>query len=375
MVSLSALQPLHLGLLAYGLDRPLSGIGRYTVELARALVTQPGLAITLLTAGEPLAFNGAEGLGRAALPGCSRLPALLTLGSGLMPTAARRARIRIIHDPTGVAPFLFGAAGARIIVTVHDVIPWAFPGASTLLDTLIYRHWLPRVISRAAGIVTVSETSRRDIVRFLAVPAERIYVVPEGVSACYQPAPPEAIADVRARYHLPDDFILYVGSAEPRKNLSRLIEACRALWSRGEGLPLVIAGARQEHGKEDEPARLIRLGYVPEVDLPALYSAARAFVFPSLYEGFGLPPLEAMACGTPVVCSNTSSIPEVVGEAALTVDPYNIEALAAALQRVLKDEPLRAELRARGLARAAAFTWERVARETLRVYEHVLAQP
>ena len=169
---------------------------------------------------------------------------------------------------------------------------------------------------------------------------------------------------------------------EERKNLRRLLEACELLWRAGEHRPLVVVGARlRKHGGINETLtrpglerRVVFTGYVPEADLPALYSAADLFVFPSLYEGFGLPPLEAMACGTPVVCSNSSSLPEVVGDAAVTVDPYDVEALAQAMHRVLSDANLRDELRAKGLARTAQFTWERTARETWRVYEKVLGE-
>ena len=185
---------------------------------------------------------------------------------------------------------------------------------------------------------------------------------------------------MRAHYSLPDDFLLYVGTIEPRKNLTRLLHAWEPLYRAGEAPPLVIVGRRGwlsddfYAALEASPARdaVIFTGYVADADLPALYAAATAFVFPSLYEGFGLPPLEALAVGTPVICSNTSSLPEVVGDAALTFDPTAEEEIAAALQHITGDAELRADLRERGLRRAAQFSWERAAREPLAVYLNLL---
>jgi len=245
---------------------------------------------------------------------------------------------------------------------------------------MIYRHWLPRLISTAHAVITISQCSKVDIVRYLPVALSKVHVIPEGVNANYRPALPTALAEIRTRYGLPEHFLLFVGSVEERKNLRRLLEACELLWRAGEHRPLVVAGARlRKHRGINETLtrlglerRVVLTGYVPEADLPALYSAADLFVFPSLYEGFGLPPLEAMACGAPVGCSNSSSLPEVVGDAAVTVDPYDVEALAHAMHRVLSDANLRDELRAKGLARAAQFTWERTAQETMKVYQSVL---
>ncbi len=372
---------MRLGLLAYGLDRPLTGIGRYTVELARALArVEPKPDLALLTAGEPAALGSANGYTRVPLRGCRLLPALMTLGNVLIPHASRRTHLQVIHDPTGVTPFLFGAGEARMVVTIHDVFAWSCPGNSTVLDTTIYHHWLPRLLPRVDAVITDSHCSKADIVHYLSASPSKVHVIPLGINALYRPALPAALAEIRTRYGLPEHFLLFVGSVEERKNLRRLLEACELLWRAGEHRSLVVVGARlRKHGGINETLtrpglerRVVFTGYVPEAALPALYSAADLFVFPSLYEGFGLPPLEAMACGTPVVCSNSSSLPEVVGDAAVTVDPYDVEALAQAMHRVLSDANLCDELRAKGLARAAQFTWERTAQETMKVYESVL---
>jgi glycosyltransferase involved in cell wall biosynthesis len=200
-----------------------------------------------------------------------------------------------------------------------------------------------------------------------------------GVDGHYRPVGSEKVAAVSEKYRLPDDYILYVGSVEKRKNLLRLLQAYAYLRDRGETCPLVIVGI-QRLNNVDVVAMLQELGlqrsvilagYVADEDLPALYSGADLFVFPSLYEGFGLPPLEAMACGAPVVCSNAASLPEVVDDAALMVDPHNVEQLSEAMRRVLASRGLQDDLRARGLGQAKRFTWERTARETIAVYREV----
>jgi glycosyltransferase involved in cell wall biosynthesis len=370
---------MRVGLVAYGLDRNPTGVGRYTTELARALAAlADGPELVLLTAGGLGSLAGAR-LRRMPLWGCSLRPGLASVGNAVIPLVARRADLDIVHDPTNTTPFLFGAGQARGVVTVHDVFPWSSPGHSTSLDTLIHHLWLPRVLPKAEAVLTVSEVSKQDIVRYLGVPPTKIHVIYEGVDPAYCPPGPRKVGEVSARYGLPEGYILFVGSVEERKNLRRLLLAYAHLRTRGETRSLVIVGICGRKSVTivetlealDLEQHAILTGYVPDDVLPALYSGADLFVFPSLYEGFGLPPLEAMACGTPVVCSNTASLPEVVGDAAVTVDPCDVEALAEAMYCVLTDVALSAELRAKGLERAEQFTWERTARETVAVYREV----
>jgi glycosyltransferase involved in cell wall biosynthesis len=374
----------EVGLLTYGLDRPIGGISRYTVDLIHALTSShrsSGVDVTLLTtcslAASPIGGSDAH----HRLAASRHLPGLMTWGNVALRQAAQRLDLDVIHDPTGLTPLLFGAGRARTVVTVHDVFAWSIPGHSTLADTLIYRHWLPRVLPRVNAVITVSHASKTDIVRHLGVPADRVHVTYEGVRHFYGRASVDRTSKVRAQYGLPSNYVLSVGSVEERKNLRRLLQACARLWTAGEERPLVVVGARRwKYSKimdtvqeMDLEGRVIFTGYVSDEDLPAIYSAADLFVFPSLYEGFGLPPLEAMACGTPVVCSNTASLPEVVGDAAIMVDPHDVEALAEAMHSVLTDPDLAEDLRRRGLERAARFTWERTARETVEVYREVLS--
>lgn len=372
---------LSVGLITYRLDRPLTGIGRYTVELARALAgLTEGPETVLLTAGGPGSLAEENGLSVVPLPASRLLPGLLTFGSGFIPSAVRRQSLDVVHDPTGVTPFLFGAGGAGRVVTIHDVFAWSCPGTSSLLETLIYRCWLPHVLPDTDLVITDSKASKADIVRFLGIPRTKIRVIYAGVSEAYRPQSEAAVEFVRSKYGLPSRYILFVGSVEKRKNLAGLLQAYARLKSINHIPPLVVVGvagrkgtaatkALNELGLEEE---VNFAGYVLDADLPALYSGAELLVFPSLYEGFGLPPLEAMACGTPVLCSDASSLPEVVGDAAMKVDPYDVEGLAEAMKRVLADANLREELRARGLERARQFTWERTARETVAVYRELL---
>jgi len=267
----------------------------------------------------------------------------------------------------------------KSVFTLHDLIFLFHPETHKPLNRWFLTLMMPRFLRAADAIIAVSECTRRDAIRFYGIPEEKITVIYEGVSPRFRPASPEAVRAVREKYSLPEHFILYVGTIEPRKNLTALLEAFTNLQSAICNLHLVFVGKKgwlyegffrrlRELGLED---RVIFTGYVPDEDLPAIYSAADLFVFPSLYEGFGLPVLEAMACGTPVVCSNTSSLPEVAGDAALLVDPTDVRALAGAMERALRDEEKRREMRERGLRQATKFSWEKAAAMTLKVYQDV----
>jgi glycosyltransferase involved in cell wall biosynthesis len=229
--------------------------------------------------------------------------------------------------------------------------------------------------------VTPSEWSKQDALSYYALPEAKIKVIYEAPAPTFQPvSDPANLARVKQQYHLPQKFILNVGTIEPRKNLSRLLEAFQPLLADWPDLKLVLIGKKgwlyesffqrlQALGLEE---RVIFPGYVAEADLPAFYQLAEVFVFPSLSEGFGLPPLEAMACGVPVVSSNSSSLPEVVGEAGLLVDPTDTGALHQALRRILADGDLRTELRRRGLVQARKFSWQRAVDELEEIYQSLL---
>ena len=268
------------------------------------------------------------------------------------------------------------------VLTVHDLIYHLFPAYHKRLNYWYLNVAMPLFVRRADALITISESSKRDLVRIYHVPEEKITVIYEAASPNFGPVPTEHVAEVKARYGLPERYLLALGTIEPRKNLIRLVEALRSLRQKDRALSLVIVGSRgwlyqgffQHLEKLDVPKAVLLSGYVPDADLPAVISGAAAYVLASFYEGFGLPILEALACGTPVVCSNTSSMPELGGDAACYFDPYNTESMVAAIATVLEDGNLRAEMRERGLAQAARFSWQRTAKETLAVYERALVK-
>lgn len=274
-----------------------------------------------------------------------------------------------------------------VVVTVHDIVPYLVRHDR---EQSTFRHpfdvWFDRMamegLKKADRLIAISQYTKKTLVEALGCPEEKIEVVLYGVDhAVFRPLP--VSSGLRERYGLEGGcrYLLYVGAESPRKNLPRLVKAFAMLRERMPDLRLIKVGTPEYLAQFRKLKELLGelslepfvhfVNHPPEEDLVALYNMADVFVFPSLYEGFGMPPLEAMACGTPVVCSNAASLPEVVGDAALTVDPYDVEALAQAVCRVLIEPDLAADLRGRGLGRAARFTWERTARETVEVYRQV----
>jgi glycosyltransferase involved in cell wall biosynthesis len=243
------------------------------------------------------------------------------------------------------------------------------------------RALLPSLARRAAAVITVSQHAKTELVRTLNISPDKLHVIYEAPPPHFEPVhDANYLAAMKQKFALPDKYILYLGTLEPRKNLTRLVQAVSQLYHRGCEVPLLLAGPKGWHmsGFKEEISNLglesmvHYLGYVPGEALPALYSLATVFAFPSLYEGFGLPPLEAMACGTPVLTSKASAMAEVGGDAVYLIDPYDIEAIADGLHRLLTDKPLRQELSQRGRQHARQFSWERAARETTAVYRQVL---
>ncbi len=299
-----------------------------------------------------------------------------------IPFRLLRERVDLFHEPHYVLPPL---VPSRSVVTIHDCIHLMFP--QYLPSRLAYgyaRASLWMAARRAQRIITVSETSKADILRFCNVPADRVAVIYNAIDDRYATPPTEEeMHRTRERYQLHGPFALYVGNIKPHKNLERLIDAFHLLRLEGfERLQLLIIGDQiskypalrrsVDHFKLHKHVRF--LGFVPDQTLAALYRLATVFVFPSLYEGFGLPPLEAMASGTPVVTSNISSLPEVVGDAAELVDPYDAHSIAAGMKRVLSDPALRATLRERGPIRARTFSWEASVTRIREIYGQVVAE-
>ncbi len=296
-----------------------------------------------------------------------------------VPKQARRYGAAILHVPGFDAPMIHPCP---VALTVHDIIGWLFPQNMPPVARMYWAHWLPFSVRFANLIIADSEATRQDLVTKLHIAEKKISVVHLGVEERFAPQDQQVIAACRAKYKLPNRFILYVGTLEPRKGIDTLIEAFAQLAARYTDTHLVLAGKEgwywqpileriRTHSLEN---RVHVTGYVADEDLPALYSAATIFAFPSRYEGFGLPPLESMACGTPVVSSNSSSLPEVVGEAGLLVVPDNPAALVSQIESILANPTLHAELSSKGRAQANKFTWAKTAQATLEVYYRLVRE-
>jgi glycosyltransferase involved in cell wall biosynthesis len=303
-----------------------------------------------------------------------RFPVRVAWMQGLAARVLDRVGADVVHFTNGMMPV---SASTPTVVTVHDMSLRLYPWCHPVRRVIINRPLQLVAIHRADAIVAVSHSTRRDLLRLHGVPPDRVCVVHEAASAAFRPIRDRAALDaVRARLQLPERFVLYVGTVEPRKNLGRLVDAFAEARRRGIPHHLVCVGPYgwRSHGlcRRIEglglTAHVHFLGYQPFDLLPALYNLSEVFAFPSLYEGFGLPVVEAMACGTPVLTSETSSLAEIVADAAVTVDPLDSGALATAITRLAFDADLRAQLSAAGLARATAFSWSQAARDMLQVY-------
>ncbi len=297
-----------------------------------------------------------------------------------IPWRLRRERVQLVHEPHYVLP---PAITCRSVVTIHDCIHLMFPQYLPNRAAYVYaRGSMWSATRKADRILTVSEASKRDILRFFGVRPEKVQVVYNAIDERFLLPPDEDGMDrIRRRYQLDRPFVLYVGNIKPHKNVERLIAAFgRARAACSDDLQLLIVGdelsrypsLRQmvHRHRLDKAVRF--LGFQPASTIASFYRLARAFAFPSLYEGFGLPPLEAMACGTPVVTSNVSSLPEIAGDAALLVDPTSVDDIAEGIRRAVMDEPLRQHLIARGLVRARQFSWADSVARIHRLYMEVL---
>lgn len=361
-----------------------AGLGRYAGEVARALAQyKSDLELSL--------FYNRQG--EAELPDYLRHLPYRTVNIGNKPW-----RMAVLLSQMSRWPMdqVFGAADifhatnhllahfsrARTVYMLHDLIFLRYPEYHLPYNRWYLTFTMPRYLRAADVIVTPSEWSKRDAISYYGLPESKIKVIYEAPAPSFQPVTdPANLNRVRQKYHLPDRFLLHVATIEPRKNLSRLLDAFQPLLADWPDLKLVLVGKKgwlyesffqklQDSGLQEA---VIFPGYVDEPDLPAFYQLAELFVFPSLYEGFGLGPLEAMACGAPVISSNSSSLPEVVGEAGLLVDPTDTAALYEALRRVLSDTDLRRELQGRALIQAQKFSWRTVADELEKVYRSLRA--
>lgn len=352
-----------------------SGVEHYVINLIRSLAALPERPdITAYTDG-PLADAEVE----EAIGDKIQIKAVRARRGwlrGALPWRLWRDRVQVAHFPSTILPPLLPCPA---VVTVHDLAWMRYPETYDAADLEMQTQVVPRSIRRARRVIAVSENTARDLAEMLGVPRDKITVVALGVSSEFSPEggrPPRYAFSGAER--LAEGCVLHAaGGFHPRKNVARVLEAYARAKGRCEMPPLVVAGGQGSQSLEDLKGRTVRLGiaedvifpgHLPEAVLAACLRAAVVAVYPSLYEGFGLPILEAMASGTPVITSDRSSMVEVAGEAALLVNPEDVEELASALVRILSDEALRGDLRARGLARSREFSWQRTAQQTVAVY-------
>jgi len=370
---------LRIAIDAHAVGAKLGGNESYAVNLIEALAQIDSanhytIYITTDEARERFQGRWPNFKVRATLPHTPLIRIPLTLSAEL-----RKNPVDVLHVQFTAPPF----CPCPVVVSIHDLsfehLPQTFKRRSRTQLRLTVRH----SARRAARIISLSEHGRRDIIETYGITAERVSAIPLAAPSHFAPVQDNReLQRVRHNYGIDGDYILTVGSIQPRKNLARLVQAYASLRGNksADKLPkLVLVGksgwlydetlrALKETGVADT---VVLTGYVPQEDLPALYSGALCFVYPSYFEGFGLPPLEAMKCGAPVIVGNKTSLPEVVGDAALAVDPFDVEAIASAMQRVIESPALREELSIKGQARAETFDWRETARKTLAIYQEV----
>ncbi len=357
-----------------------AGLGRYARSLVEALIEEMELPPTLF-------YNRTS---RAQLfPEWQRMPQR-SIRMGYKPwrmlvwqgQLTRLSFKRLVPDATlfhATEHLLMPLHDVPTVMTVHDLIFRLFPQHHKRLNYWFLNLAMPLFVRRADAIIAISQATKNDLIRYYGTPDRKITVVHEAAAPHFRPVSDSEVARVREKYHLPERFLLAVGTIEPRKNLTRLAECLARLRRDDRRLCLVVVGAKgwlyEEFFTRVEELGLgdaVRMpGYVPDDDLPAVFRAALVYVMASVYEGAGLPVLEAMACGVPVISSHTSSMPELGADVAHYFNPYDIDNMTDVLRAVLNDKELRAEMSAAGPTRAARFSWQRTARQTLDVYRSV----
>ena len=345
---------------------PLHGIARYALELARRLPPlAPDWQFRALV--PPGGLPDELGPLRPDLPQLrARARFLSPLEQPDLAATLLRARVDLFHATSFSLPALWPGP---LVATLHDANHLALPGNYGPAQVAYYRAVVGPRAKTARALITISGFSRAELAKHLGLSPYRLQVIPQGVDERFAPQPRSDVAAFRERLRLPPRFLLAMGSAKPHKNLKLLAQIADEL-----PLPLVLLAGRGTGQALGFPSSTIDLGELPESDLPLLYAAAEALLFPSIYEGFGLPPLEAMASGCPVIAARGSSLTEVCGEAALLLDPHSEEQWRDEISRLCRESQLRRELAEKGRERAARFTWDDCARRTLAVYQRVLAQ-
>lgn len=372
---------MRIGIDATALPPQPVGAGTYIVNLIRTFAQldhgHQFVVYAQQHGKEIIAVPEQPGIEWVTLP--DRSPAYrLIWEQTFFPILVKRKQVDLLHSLHYTRPLFLPCAS---VVTFHDMTFFLYPQLHTRSKRLFFPPAIRLSARLADAMITISENTRLDAIRLLNIPPDKIYGIPLAANESYRLITDQHLLEsARPKYHLPQEFMLYVGIVEPRKNVPMLLRCYHELLRQGTAIPLVIVGRFgwmyeevlrlvDELGLKD---KVLFTGYVPSQDLPLIYNLAQVFVYPSIYEGFGLPPLEAMACGVPVITTAVSSMPEHVGEAGLLIPPQDEKALVEAMQKVLSDGTLRAQMSQKGRAQAAKFSWKRVAQETLQVYQRVL---
>lgn len=384
---------MRIGIDATALPSRPVGAGNYIIQLIRAISQHIAINDSLPDSSQPdglefvifvqrsrldlLRVEETQSLHLVVLPNLS--PSMRLLWEQIsLPGLAKSHQLDLLHSLHYTMPLAYPG---RTVVTIHDMTFFLFPHYHTLLKRYFFRFFIRTSSHQAVALIADSESTRQDAIRLVGVPPGKIYTAQLGVTQEFRPIQDHMILlAARQKYHLPERFLLYVGMIEPRKNLSTLLQAYATIADQIPDHRLVVVGPKgwmvenilQQTERLNISDKVHFTGYVEQADLPLLYNMADVFIYPSVYEGFGLPILEAMACGTPVITSNVSSMPEIVGDAGIQLAPSDSQALARSLLELINDPVIRQRLSKKGLERAAAFTWDRTAEKTIAVYRQVL---
>ncbi len=357
------------------------GIGRYVSNLGQAMAAQLAPDEQLLFLQNPGVTSGHWVLPKQANVHSIMLqPAISPFSlrqQWAIPKQLKQQHATVYHSPYYLMPY---GVNVPTIVTIYDLIPQLFPETASLQARLLFRMTTRLALRSASHIIVISKATRRDLLAAYTIRPEKITAVPLAPDPHFQPQPEAKINAMRQKHSLPQKYVLYFGSNKLHKNLVRLLEAWKIIIDQmANPIQLIIAGAWDS--RYSQPLQKVAelgmenavqfLGPIAEKDLPALYSGATLFVFPSLYEGFGLPVAEAMACGTAVACANSSSLPEIGGEAVHYFDPMDVREMVGVIGRYLENEPLRLELAQKGIKQAQKFSWQKAAESTLQIYRQL----
>ena len=369
----------NAGLLNLDPNYRSAGISNYIHHLLANLEMPVGLCLDVFSPEPAPADRNPRTVWRFAGASVKHPLARIVWEQTVLPAWCQALRVRVLHSPAYVAPL---ALAARSIVTVHDLSFELFPAMFNRSNSFYLSRFTRLSLSRAYHTIAVSEATKRDIIRLYKIRPERITVIRNGVSQRFTPVSADVVEEFKRRRGLPERFFFYCGTIEPRKNVGGLIRAyARLPADLRAAMPLIVAGAAGWHFKPvfhlTESLGLVNavrfVGYISSEEQSLWYNAATVFVYPSLYEGFGLPPIEAMACGAPTIVSDRGSLPEVVGSGAIIIDPTSYDRLAAEMSRLAQDAELRRDLSRRGIQQAAGFDWRQTARQVEMLYADVAA--